>query len=360
MADAAESSAMENKAQQDMMSMIAGDCGPESQAMDGHGAQALAAARAHLAAVAEELATIQRQCDDAFASGAGGIPPEVTEARERERERELEKQRQSESQIASLVQSKQDLERERRHLDVDLECANAKADRLALEKDELVTAHARMGEELQAMRKQLELTRLNQQHRDMEQRKLLDEGLGPLPDSPLGTNSEKLPPSMDMELADQAGLAPKPANNMSKHQAVAALRTTRADLVEERKRRERLERRVQKDKERLERCVAVAEAQRGEIAMWQKRCYEAEMCAEECLGRLQDSMAQSESLKYALQAPPGTKGSNKTSSEPGSSRLATPPFGGKGANGPMSPSLLRQQSAPTRLPTVGNAAPKRG
>jgi len=325
--------------QDTVTSMVSGgDRGPD-------GAESLASARAHLAAVAEELAMIQSQVDQSFADQNAG-PADVDDSRERERSEQRERD-------AILIQSKQELERQKRHLEVDLECANTRADRFAQEKEELLAVKARMAEDLRGVRKLLEEARLQQQHRDMEHRKLGGYALGP-PDSSLGIREPSPEPIVGV-MIEQAGLGPKPANAMSKQQAVAALRTARADLLEERKRRERLERRVQKDKERLERLVAVAEAQQGEIRSLEKRCWDSEVCAEDCQGRLQKSEADNEALMAALQGKsPGSKGSNKGSSQPGSSRLTTPP------GGRVTPAMLRQQSAPTRLPTVVDAAPKRG
>jgi len=325
---------------------------PENSAMDSvatdgdpwngvnsQGEQALSVARTHLAAVAEELATMQSQFDKSFSDPAVAAAADAREREARERE-------------AFFIQSKQELERDKRHLRVDLQGANARADRVAQEKEELMAAKSRLEDDLRGVRKLLEETRIHQQHSDMD-RKLGDDAdadsfLGPLPDSLLGMSSEKLSPDDRQKLKgvvfEQAGSAPKPANDMSKQQAIVALRTARTDVLEERKRRERLERRVQKDKERLERVASLAEAQQVEIRSLEKRCRESEACAEDYLVQLQESVCHGEALKAALQAP--RLDSHRMSSEPDSSRIPSS-FGGQ-----MSPPMQRHQSAPIRLPIV--------
>lgn len=287
------------------------------------GAEALAAARAHLTAVAEELAIIQNH----FGSEA--------QAEKAEREAAYQAERDA---GARLLQEKQDAllqsAKDKRHVEVDLQCANARADRLATEKEELLAAQARMEAELRAARKTIEDLRLQLQHRDMDLGKPV---LGE-PDASQSSDAavagsgdtDKPAPVPLKEIADQAGLAPRPAVQLSKQQAVAALRAAQGELREERKRRERLERRVQKDKERLERLVAVAEAQQKDNRMLQMRCHQSEASAQEAAGRFQET-ATNES---------GAVGT-------------APPFGGRMANnGNGSPGLVRQQSAPTRLPNV--------
>lgn len=293
------------------------------------GAQALATARAHLAAVAEELATMQSQFGSAPESSGTGGSPDVDGAGGDDGEP-------IDAALERCLQAKQELERDKRHLEVDLECANTRADRLAQEKEELLAAQARMEAVLRTTRKSLEEARLRLQHRDMDISKAGAEA-----------DAFSPPPAPLKEVAEQAGLAPRPAIALSKQQAVAALRAAQAELREERKRRERLERRVQKDKERLERLVAVAETQQAEIRTLQSRCWQSEASAHECLGRLRESVAHGSALQMAIQgARPGSRDSNE---------LATSSFGGRACNaGGVAPSMLRQQSAPTRLPKVGS------
>lgn len=297
-------------------------------AWDSHGEQALSVARTHLAAVDEELRTLKDQFDKTFADPAVAAAADAREREARERE-------------AIFIQSKQELERDKRHLEVDLQGATARADRLAQEKDELLAVQSRLEDDLRSVRKLLEETRIHQQHSDMESRKLGHDEVAPLPESLLGRSSEKLTLDDRQKLKgvifEQAGSAPKPPNAMSKQQAIVALRTARTDLLEERKRRERLERKVQKDNERLERVAAVAEAQQVEIRSLEKRCRESEVRAEDYLVQLQESVGRAGALEAALRVPGSSMGAHRMSSDSG---------------GRVTPSMPRQQSAPTRLPTV--------
>jgi hypothetical protein len=322
----------------------------EEGTAEGSSAQALATARAHLAAVAEELATMQNHFVSSSESPARSGGDDVdTEAEDPAR-----------GAVADAIKAKQEAELERRHLEVDLECANAKAERLGREKEELLGAHMRMEAAHRDKCRALEEARLRLQHRDLDLRKPGD-SFFPLQESPTGATQEK-PTSVPLkDIADQAGLAPRPAINLSKQHAVAALRAAQAELREERKRRERLERRVQKDKERLERLVAVAENQQAEIRTLQARCLKSEASAQECFERLQETAAHSSALHLALHgARPTSRGSN-VAEVSGEMRQSTPPFGGRPmlAGGGAPSQMVRQQSAPTRLPNVV-AAPSRG
>lgn len=302
-----------------------------------HGAQALNTARAHLAAVAQELATIQNQFDQSLQQSA------VVEEEE-------EVKRPSQTDI--LIQANQELEKEKRHLEVELSCAEAKATRLSSEKEALLAAEARLEADLRAVRKNLEDVMLYHQHTAMDSKKV-----GQDPDAIQAPVPAQVAGDKNPSALQEAAALMKPGNMMSKQQAIAALRATRTDLLEERKRREKLEKRVQKDKERLERLVAVAESQQTEIKMLQKRCFESEVCAEECLARLQESVAHSEALKQALQGPrPISKGSNIAGVDL-PSRGGTP--NGAHGNAVGGAGMMRQASAPTRLPSVVPVMAKR-
>jgi hypothetical protein len=303
------------------------------QENEGSGGQvksyALSAARAHLAAVAEELATIQSQFSD------GRIPARPES---------------SSHQGAMANQAQQDLERSLRHMQVDLEQANARADRLVQEKEELLNAQARLEADLRAARQSLETMSLRVRHLEVDHRK--QQGVASEPISggeefisyvakeEKGLDSEK-PPPVSLRAATEPILAPRPAMTLSKQQAVAALRAVQVELIQERKRRAYLEQRVQKDQERLERVVAVAEAQQKENRALQKRYLQAEAHAQGCLSRLH---------QVSLQASRDAEATLDISTR----HLATPPFGGYVGNqgSSSSASMTRQKSAPTRLPNV--------
>mmetsp|Transcript_84777 Transcript_84777/g.133930 ORF Transcript_84777/g.133930 Transcript_84777/m.133930 type:complete len:347 (-) Transcript_84777:36-1076(-) len=305
------------------------------QENEGSGGQvksyALSAARAHLAAVAEELATIQSHFSD------GRIPA---------------RSESSSHQGAMANQAQQDLERSFRHMQVDLEQANARADRLAQEKEELLNAQARLEADLRAARQSLETMRLRVQHLEVDQRKqgvasepMLggEEFISYVAKEEKGLDSEK-PPPVSLRAATEPMLAPRPAMTLSKQQAVAALRAVQVELMQECKRRARLEQRVQKDQERLERVVAVAEAQQKENRALQKRYLQAEAHAQGCLSRL---------YQVSLQASRPDSSAEATL-DISTRHLATPPFGGYVGNqgSSSSASMTRQKSAPTRLPNV--------
>jgi len=310
-----------------------GDDG-ETDAEGRTSAQSLATARAHLAAVAEELATIQ----DAF----GNSPEAAAEAAEEAKlvAAEAEAYRVAEaSKGEAMLQVIQELEQEKRHLEVDRDEANARADRVAQEKEELLGAQASMEADLRFARNNLEEAQLHLQHQHMDLRKKGGDGdeLSPLLHYSSASGGAEMPfPMAAREMAEQAGLAPRPAIALSKQQAVAALRAAQAELRDERKRRERLERRVQKDQQRLERLVSVAETQQQDIRSLQMRCWQSEASAQECVARLQESQSHTSNLQMALQGPrPGSTGSNEG---------GTSPFGTRG--------MVRQQSAPTHLPAL--------
>lgn len=294
--------------------------------------QALAAARAHLEGVAQELAMIQNQFGHVPAPAPRVEIEEVAQAPAVPTEAEIRMQ---------IKQGTIELEREKRHLEVDLDCANQRADRLATEKEELLAAQARLEGDLRQARKIIEEFHLQQQHRDMDLRKAGGpEAVALVVGSPMdrAESPERAAPAPLGQVADAAGLAPRPAITLSKQQAVAALRAAQAELRDERKRRDRTDRKMLKDKERMERLVAVAEAQQNEIRTLRMRCGQSEASAQEYGGRLNQAAQHSSALQMSLQGPrPISRGSNTSDS------------GGAGGSGP---SMFRQQSAPTFLPKV--------
>jgi hypothetical protein len=303
---------------------------------DSTGAQALAVARAHLAAVAEELASIQE------IAYRGPLEDERVDAEGWEQER-------------------QELLLKIRHLEVDKEGANERADKLAQEKEELLAAQARMEAEVRTSRKNLEEAHLRIQHHEVDLRKRGGAGVDSLLSLKLPAKGaaddsmDKPSPAPLKEVADQAGLAPRPAILLSKQQAVATLRAAQVELREERKRRERLERRVQKDKERLDRFVYVAEGMQDENRQLKQRCQETEASAQECLSRLKECMEENRVLHRAVYgARQRSKDSMEMSGAQSSDSGTTSPFASR--TGSPGTKLSRNQSAPTRLPDV---TPKR-
>lgn len=310
-----------------MQSVGMADMSVEEEGEGRASTQALAAARAHLEGVAQELAMIQNQF--------GHVPAPAPRV-EIEEVVQLAPAVPTEAEIRMQIkQGTIELEREKRHLEVDLDCANQRADRLATEKEELLGAQARMEGDLRQARKIIEEFHLQQQHRDMDLRKAGGPEAVPVSFvSPM----DRAEPAPLGEVADAAGLAPRPAITLSKQQAVAALRAAQAELRDERKRRDRSDRKMSKDKERMERLVAVAEAQQNEIRTLRMRCGQSEASAQEYGGRLNQAAQHSSALQMSLQGSrPISRGSNTSDSA------------GAGGSGP---SMFRQQSAPTFLPKV--------
>jgi hypothetical protein len=293
--------------------------------------KALAEARIQIAAVAEELATIQSQFGDGRLLGSDSASQSPDGAMPNE--------------------SYQQLEKVVRHLQVDLECASERAEQLAAEKEELLHAQARTEADLRLAQKSLEEMHLRLQHTEMSR------GREP-PAFPSNTPKEFESESRGMSVpsplqeAAKLSLASKPALALSKQQAAAMLRAAQVELREERKCRDRLERRIKKDKERLERLVAVAETQMKENMVLQKRCAQSEEHAQECSSHLQQALEHSRALEMELE------GFRRDSwdMDIGGKRPTQPPLGSRGNSrgNSSSGSMSRQQSAPTRLPNVPN------
>jgi len=276
--------------------------------------EALAAARAHLAAVAEELASIQEAFVDGSASERGG------------------------SEVANQFRS---LKQNAKHLEVDRDRAVAKAKRLEDEREELLAALARLEAELRSARKEVEDVKRRLRHREMDLQQATGrvvEEAGPLEGTCQAPPPGLASPTLQREASEAQQVVAtnrrQPVGPPTKAQALTALRECQAELQHERKSRDRTERRSRKDRERLERVLAVAERQRREI----------------------DALRE-----VATTAP---------AADPGAA-LPPPPFGGGGGGGgrralggggggcgDSSPagssrgSISRQQSAPTRLPSV--------
>lgn len=302
-------------------------------------AHALAMARAHLAAVSEELAMLSEQFGAAQSEG------EAVAAVELDRYN-INKVSNKDGDFSVQQQERiMRLERAVRHLQVDFDGAKARAERLTYEKEELLGAHARLEADLRFSRQSLVDARRRLQHREMDLQQLTGKPAQMVveaDDEPF-QNGPSVDPNAAGALKSPAMHAiaesARPLNTLSRSQAIAALKASQAELKEERKRRERLERRIQKDRERLERLMSVAERQRDEIRSLQKHCSSEVMC--------QDSL-------YNSLVSPGGSPTGESSRQTG-----TPPFGIRVVNsGGSSPSALtRQMTCPTRLPSV--APPKR-
>lgn len=348
----------------------------EADAEGPHSAHALAAARAHLAAVAEELATLQEhfgtvQCASEE-DGSADLDDYVAKLNSREGDPNT-------LQLERIVR----LERTVRHLQVDFDCAKSRAERLAYEKEELLAAQARLEADLRVARHTLEETKRRLQHREMDLQHLTGRQVETMLEADLPASPSQAGESTAANAAANGGLtspvlrsvaeSARPMMSLSRPQAIAALKAAQGELRDERKRRERLERRITKDKERLERLMSVAERQRDEIRSLQKRCSTSEAATQECMNRLHESLAHTSALQAALHGSPSAPPdhfANDTCAEvsaiqsansptvAASKKPSTPPFGGRAGSGASSPSMSRQQSAPTRLPSV--APPKRG
>mmetsp|Transcript_48428 Transcript_48428/g.97767 ORF Transcript_48428/g.97767 Transcript_48428/m.97767 type:complete len:194 (+) Transcript_48428:205-786(+) len=152
----------------------------------------------------------------------------------------------------------------------------------------------------------------------------------------------------------------RPPSSMSKSQAVASFRAVQAELREEQGRHEKLERRLRKDRERMEGLAAIAERQRGEIGLLRRRGDLFEAYAGECEKKLRQSLAQMEGAGPNAANMPGAADAGAAGAwgpEAAQSLSPVGGFGGAGvagsrmaASGPLS--LARQKSAPTRLPNV--------
>mmetsp|Transcript_89310 Transcript_89310/g.168266 ORF Transcript_89310/g.168266 Transcript_89310/m.168266 type:complete len:421 (+) Transcript_89310:94-1356(+) len=328
--------------------------------MDAEGlndAHALAAARAQIAAVAEELATLQEQFGAVQSKGDAIAAVELDRYN-------INKVSNTDGDLSAQQQERIiRLERAVRHLQVDFDGAKARAERLTYEKEELLGAQAQLEADLRRSRQSLEDMGRRLRHREMDLQQLTgkppelvveaeDESFRNEPSANQNAAAALVSPAL-RAVAESA----RPLNNLSKSQAIAALKATQAELKDERKRRERLERRIQKDRERLERLMSVAERQRDEIRSLQKG-YSSE-------AMVQDSVYNSLAQTSPLHAGPHHALLDGEVS-PGESPIAvasrpsgTPPFGNRvGHSGATSPSAItRQQSCPTRLPSV--APPKR-
>jgi len=250
----------------------------------GPSAEALSAARSHLGQVVQQIEWLHMRIDQEKDSAIG--------VADRDR------------------QTIDGLRREVRHLQVDLQHSNKQSEQLVAEKQELLQVQVRLETELRAAREALEASKQQLRHRstDVHQlaRQLVNADMTPVvPVSPrveatseeLGHDSHdsaatrngdslgeepkgqqrsqgQLPPQGDdaslrnpmlqavTELSSAKAQMPS-----SKAQALAAVKAAQAEAQWERKKREKLEKLLQKDHSRLLKLVAVTQQQREEIRL---------------------------------------------------------------------------------------------
>lgn len=292
-------------------------------------AQALATARSHLAAVTQELNCIQQHFGGPGAGAALGARSGS------------QGQGGAGGAGAAGGVDLQAVERMVRHLEVDRDNARARAERLQGEKEELVAAQARLEADLRAARRNLEEIGCRLRHREIDLQRLSNatEGLPREELSPFAEHAGLVSAEGPKVVSDYSGkdalASPmlhaitlsgvglhRPGAPMTKQQALASLRAAHAQLYQEQKHREGLERRMMKDRERLERFMAVAERQRNEISALRQQ---QQQTPHDDVGVPNEA--------YLQEAPP--------------------PFGGIGGHAGAPPLFNRQQSAPTRLPCLG-------
>lgn len=323
--------------------------------------QKIAHAREYLAEVAQELAYIQEHL-----GGASDASPEQAAH--------------VEEPVASNAVEDWDkgdpgldpgaLRRRVRHLEVDCQGAKAKASRLEAEREALIAAQERLEAGLRAAREALAETRRQLKHKEIEVAQL-SAGKPALAFYPEGKSSGRSVNETALATQREEDLLAAPALNVmaqtvsgarrspthTRQQLAEALRATQAQLLQEQKHSAKLERRVQKDRERMERLVALAEQQRDEIGDLRRRTGFAEGFAAECEDRLRRTNGLDRapvSPGSPVAQPAGAQGPNAGGARSPQANGAMS-VAGCGAQGPKSP-MTRQQSAPGFLPTV---APRR-
>lgn len=285
-----------------------------------------------------------------------------------------------------------ELQRALRHLEVDLEGAKARAARLECEKQELLDTQQRTEDDLQAVRRKLGEAKRVIRHQEMDLRRLQgkpqrdsahtdDEGEPSVEstvsaakgDSVFAEINSLVSPSLSL-LDPGSAVIPFPSERSTsstgkgKVQLQAALRKKEAELNQEATRREKLEQRVRKDKERLERLIALAEKQQQEMDELRQTASQAQAFAKECEGRMRKCFERSHSLHTALYIAGGGRpgGGDPWGNDPWSNAGAfSSPRGVVGGSTPTGhPStskMARQASAPIVLPSVagrrGSGAP---
>mmetsp|Transcript_41950 Transcript_41950/g.96272 ORF Transcript_41950/g.96272 Transcript_41950/m.96272 type:complete len:432 (+) Transcript_41950:63-1358(+) len=251
----------------------------------GPSAEALSAARSHLGQVVQQIEWLHRRIDQEKDSAIG--------VADRDR------------------QTIDGLRREVRHLQVDLQHANKQSEQLIAEKHELLQVQVRLEAELRSARDALEASKQQLRHRstDVQQlaRQLVNADMTPavLVSPRVDASNEELAqdsqesaaarnvdaPSEEPKSQQRSQLPPQGSSSddaslrnpmlqavaelsstkaqmpSSKAQALAAVKAAQAEVQWERKKREKLERQLQKDHSRLLKLVAVTQQQREEIRL---------------------------------------------------------------------------------------------
>eukprot|EP00747_Dinoflagellata_sp_TGD_P072584 gnl/TRDRNA2_/TRDRNA2_157538_c1_seq1.p1 gnl/TRDRNA2_/TRDRNA2_157538_c1~~gnl/TRDRNA2_/TRDRNA2_157538_c1_seq1.p1 ORF type:complete len:344 (+),score=59.51 gnl/TRDRNA2_/TRDRNA2_157538_c1_seq1:53-1033(+) len=286
--------------------------------------EVVAVVREHVAAVQAELAWFQRSFEESRASG----------------------------ESPQLRQDLQELLCTRDELEVSRNTAVARAETLASEKQSLLEIQARLESELRSQRQRLEEVRRYLRHKEIHLQEITgrtpiaipyaepssmssaDPGLGDDADM-LGCGVPTFDDSMlaSSELHLVATLGDMSIGKQSRSQAIKALRTCQKELYSEQKLKERLEKRILKDREQLQKLMEISERRREEIRELNKRCTKAELISgafTEALSGHLPRKGVKEAILHATRAKVGKSGSQ--------------PFGG--AADDAMPSLSRKQPAP--------------
>lgn len=289
-------------------------------------AKALDAARAQLASVSQELVFIRQQLDvnAMMATRDATLPdPDVDILA-------------SDNPAAEI----QALRAALRHLKVDREEANERADRLAREKEELLAAHARMETELRHTRRNLGETRRRLRHREID----LQQYTGKAPMEPLDMSESVDTLDEGDSLSSPMLRSLVPAS--SKKEGVAVQRL-QAELQEKEARQQKMDRRMRKERERVEGLVVLAERQHDEISCLRRQRAASNAYAGQCEQRLKESIAQKDVWQSAV----------RNSAPAGEMQSGNSAAGSSGAGGGRG--MQRHQSAPNRLPPC-NVGSKHG
>jgi len=269
-----------------------------------------------------------------------------------------------------------------RHLEVDRDESIDRAARLEEERDELLAVQGRLEAEISTAHRENEELRRKLQHSEVDARLAHQmAGGGGVGQRPEFSNESAFAPERDHGLTEASKHTGaflvsvpigRPTGSMSKLQLLASLRMMQGELQEESKRTERLQKRMRKDRERMKSLVDLAERQQDELTMLRATAqvpspsagstsFPSAMLSE-------DEEANESTLERRRQtAPPGGLSSitEESPRKPAAPAVVSPP----GPSGPrrnppgMTPQqqqqqqkIKRQQSLPSRLPSVGNKA----
>lgn len=276
-----------------------------------------------------------------------------------------------------------ELRRALKHLEVDCEGAKQRAKRLEADKQELLDTQERLEAELRSVQRQLTEAKRVIRHQEIDLHRLkgtpIPDGMDnedivhedPLPteDTVSTMKGEALSTDKDALLSPslntlaQNGLGhqahSRSTSQLSKSQLTSALKKKEVELGAELKRREKLEQRVTKDRDRLERLVTLAEKQRLENEGLRKVASQAQAFAKECESKMRKCFERSHSLHTALYLAGG--GQNGAQNGANGAQWAGAPGGNGSPVGSPASKMTRQASSPVILPSVkpgrGNGSP---